>query len=384
MERSIVHMDLDTFFVSGVRLQNSGLEGIPLIVGGGDRGVVASCSYEARKFGVHSAMPIKMALRLCPEARVVKGDMELFSHYSTTVSQIIEEKAPVMEKASIDEFYLDITGMDRFHGSYKWTRELSSTVTRETGLPISFALSVNKTVSKIATGEGKPRGNLEIPQSMVQQFLNPLSIRKIPMVGDATFKLLSRIAIRNIQTLAEMPVNVLQEMIGKNGVELWKKANGIDNTPVEPYRERKSLSTEDTFHQDTTDLVFLRAVLCTMVEKLAYQLRSEGWLTANVTVKIRYSNFDTETRHVTLPYTSSDHTLTKAVLEAFEKLYQRRMSLRLVGVRFARLVRGSYQINLFEDTQEMMSLYQAMDRIKNRFGSGAVMRASGMYKTKTV
>jgi DNA polymerase IV len=384
MERSIVHMDLDTFFVSCVRLQNSGLEGIPLIVGGGDRGVVASCSYEARKFGVHSAMPIKMALRLCPEARVVKGDMELFSRYSTTVSQIIEEKAPVMEKASIDEFYLDITGMDRFHGSYKWTRELSSTVTRETGLPISFALSVNKTVSKIATGEGKPRGNLEIPQSMVQQFLNPLSIRKIPMVGDATFKLLSRIAIRNIQTLAEMPMNVLQEMIGKNGVELWKKANGIDNTPVEPYRERKSLSTEDTFHQDTTDLVFLRSVLCTMVEKLAYQLRSEGWLTSNVTVKIRYSNFDTETRQVTLPYTSSDHTLTKAVLEAFEKLYQRRMSLRLVGVRFARLVRGSYQINLFEDTQEMMSLYQAMDRIKNRFGSGAVMRASGMYKTKTV
>ncbi|WP_159798913.1 DNA polymerase IV [Flavobacterium sp. MK4S-17] len=384
MERSIVHMDLDTFFVSCVRLQNSGLEGIPLIVGGGDRGVVASCSYEARKFGVHSAMPIKMALRLCPEARVVKGDMELFSRYSTTVSQIIEEKAPVMEKASIDEFYLDITGMDKFHGSYKWTRELSSTITRETGLPISFALSVNKTVSKIATGEGKPRGNLEIPQPMVQQFLNPLSIRKIPMVGDATFKLLSRIAIRNIQTLAEMPVNVLQEMIGKNGVELWKKANGIDNTPVEPYRERKSLSTEDTFHQDTTDLLFLRAVLCTMVEKLAYQLRSEGWLTSNVTVKIRYSNFDTETRQVTLPYTSSDHTLTKAVLEAFEKLYQRRMSLRLVGVRFGKLVRGSYQINLFEDTQEMMSLYQAMDRIKNRFGSGAVMRASGMYKTKMI
>jgi DNA polymerase-4 len=384
MERAIVHMDLDTFFVSCVRLQNSSLEGIPLIVGGGDRGVVASCSYEARKFGVRSAMPIKMALRLCPEAKIVKGDMELFSRYSNTVSQIIEEKAPVMEKASIDEFYLDITGMDKFHGTYKWTNELSSLVTRETGLPISFALSVNKTVSKIATGEGKPKGNLEIPQTMVQQFLNPLSIRKIPMVGDATFKLLSPIAIRNIQTLAEMPVNVLQEMIGKNGRELWKKANGIDNNPVEPYRERKSLSTEDTFHQDTTDLIFLRSVLCTMVEKLAYQLRSEQWLTSNVTVKIRYSNFDTETRQVTLAYTSSDHTLTKAVLETFEKLYQRRMSLRLVGVRFSKLVRGSYQINLFEDTQEMMSLYQAMDKIKNRFGAGAVMRGSGMYKAKAV
>ncbi|MFL9845605.1 DNA polymerase IV [Flavobacterium rhizosphaerae] len=384
MERSVVHMDLDTFFVSCVRLQNSALEGIPLIVGGGDRGVVASCSYEARKFGVHSAMPIKMALRLCPEAKIVKGDMELFSRYSNTVSEIIEQRAPVMEKASIDEFYLDITGMDKFHGSYKWTNELSATITRETGLPISFALSVNKTVSKIATGEGKPKGNLEIPQPMVQQFLNPLSIRKIPMVGDATFKLLSRIAIRNIQTLAEMPVNVLQEMIGKNGIELWKKANGIDNTPVEPYRERKSLSTEDTFHQDTTDMVFLRSVLCTMVEKLAYQLRSEGWLTSNVTVKIRYSNFDTETRQVTLAYTSSDHTLTKAVLEAFGKLYQRRMSLRLVGVRFSKLVRGSYQINLFEDTQEMMSLYQAMDKIKNRFGANAVMRGSGIFQSKVL
>lgn len=379
MERSIVHMDLDTFFVSCVRLQHSGLEGIPLIVGGGDRGVVASCSYEARRFGVRSAMPIKMALRLCPEARIIKGDMELFSRYSNTVSQIIEENAPVMEKASIDEFYLDITGMDRFHGSYKWTRELVAKVTRETGLPLSFALSVNKTVSKIATSEGKPKGNLEIPQQQVQQFLNPLSIRKIPMVGDATFNLLSRIGIRNIQTLAEMPAKVLQEMIGQNGMELWKKANGIDNNPVEPYRERKSLSTEDTFHQDTTDTVFLRAVLCGMVEKLAYQLRSEGWLTSNVTVKIRYSNFDTETRQLSLPYTSADHTLTRAVLEIFDKLYQRRMSLRLVGVRFSKLVRGSYQINLFEDTQEMMSLYQAMDRIKNRFGADAVMRCSGAF-----
>jgi len=379
MERSIVHMDLDTFFVSCVRLQNSDLEGIPLIVGGGDRGVVASCSYEARRFGVRSAMPIKMALKLCPEAKIVKGDMELFSRYSNTVTQIIEEKAPVVEKASIDEHYLDITGMDKFHGAYKWTNELAAKVTRETGLPISFALSVNKTVSKIATGEGKPKGNLEIPGQQVQQFLNPLSIRKIPMVGNATFTLLSRIGIRNIQTLAEMPGQVLQEMIGKNGLELWKKANGIDNTPVEPHRERKSLSTEDTFHQDTTDLHFLRAVFCGMVEKLAYQLRQENWLTSTVTVKIRYSNFDTETRQVSLDYTSADHTLTKAVLELFEKLYHRRMSLRLIGVRFSGLVRGTYQINMFEDTVELMSLYQAMDKIKNRFGANAVMRCNGAF-----
>lgn len=377
MERAIVHMDLDTFFVSCERLNNSSFNGIPLIIGGGDRGVVASCSYEARLYGVQSAMPIKMALRLCPEAKVVKGDIERYSKLSNDVTQIIEEKSPVVEKASIDEFYLDITGMDQFYGSYKWTNELAQTITKETGLPISFALSVNKTVSKIGTGESKPVGRLQIQQPDVRAFLNPLSIKKIPMVGEVTFQLLSRIGIRNIQTLSEMPMQVLQRMIGKNGTELWKKANGIDPTPVEPYTERKSISTENTFEQDTFDLYMIKSVLIGMVEKLAYQLRAEQWITSVVVVKIRYNNFDTETKQCRIPYTSSDHELTKYVLELFDKLYQRRMRIRLVGIRFSGLVRGTYQINLFEDTVEMMSLYQTMDKIKNRFGSDAVMRCAG-------
>lgn len=377
MGRSIVHMDLDTFFVSCERLANSKFNGIPLIIGGGDRGVVASCSYEARYFGVRSAMPIKMALRLCPEAKVVKGDMERYSQLSHAVTEIIEEKAPMVEKASIDEFYLDITGMDKFHGSYKWTNELARSVTKETGLPISFALSVNKTVSKIGTGESKPVGRLEIQEHDVRQFLNPLSIQKIPMVGDVTFQLLSRIGIRTIQTLSEMPVQVLQQMIGKNGTELWKKANGIDNNPVEPYTERKSISTENTFDQDTFDIQMLKFVLIGMVEKLAYQLRSEQWLASAVAVKIRYNNFDTETKQCRIPYTSGDHVLIRYVLELFEKLYQRRMRIRLVGIRFSGLVRGTYQINMFEDTVEVMSLYQAMDKIKNRFGQDAVSRCAG-------
>lgn len=377
MERAIVHMDLDTFFVSCERLENSQLVGIPLIIGGGDRGVVASCSYEARTFGVHSAMPIKMALRLCPQAKVLKGDMERYSQLSHTVTQVIEDKAPVMEKASIDEFYLDITGMDKFYGSYQWTSELAQTITRETGLPISFALSINKTVSKIATGEGKPKGNLEIPSNLVQSFLNPLSVKKIPMVGDVTFQLLSRIGIRTIETLSQMPMEVLQRMIGKNGIELWKKANGIDNNPVEPYTERKSISTEDTFSQDTIDIHKLKSVLIGMVEKLGFQLRSEQWLTSTVVVKIRYSNFDTETKQCRIPYTSADHILTRAVMDLFDKVYQRRMRLRLIGVRFSGLVRGNYQINLFEDTEEMVSLYQAMDRMKSRYGFDAVMRCAG-------
>ncbi|ESU25032.1 DNA polymerase IV [Flavobacterium enshiense DK69] len=377
MARAIVHMDLDTFFVSCERKTNSQLIGVPLIIGGGDRGVVASCSYEARVFGVRSAMPVKMALRLCPQAKVMKGDMELYSRLSHEVTEVIKEKAPIVEKASIDEFYLDITGLDKFFGCYKWTDELAQSVTKETGLPISFALSVNKTVSKIGTGEAKQKGNLEIPENKVKPFLNPLSIQKIPMVGDVTFQLLSRIGIRTIQTLSEMPVEVLQQMIGKNGIELWKKANGIDNNPVEPYTERKSISTEHTFVHDTIDVHKLKAVLSGMVEKLAFQLRSEQWLTSTVTVKIRYANFDTETKQCRVQYTSADHILTKTVTDLFDKAYQRRMRLRLIGIRFSGLVRGTYQINMFEDTEEMLSLYQAMDNIKNRFGYDAVMRCAG-------
>lgn len=377
MSRAIVHMDLDTFFVSCVRLENPQLNGIPLIVGGGERGVVASCSYEARYFGVRSAMPIRMAMQLCPQAKIVKGDMELFSKKSHEVTQIIEEHSPLVEKASIDEFYLDITGMDKFYGCYKWTNELTQTITKETGLPISFALSVNKTVSKIATGEGKPKGNLEISESMVKPFLNPLSIRKIPMLGEVTFNLLSRLGIRNIEKLAETPAEVLQSMIGKNGLEIWKKANGIDNAPVEPYRERKSLSTEHTYLQDTIDIKNVESLILGMVEKLAYQARKEQWLVSTLVIKIRYANFDTENLQRKIAYTSCDHILSKIALELFNKLYNRRMRIRLVGVSFAGLVHGTYQINMFEDTEEMIALYQAMDKIKNRFGYDAVTRCGG-------
>ena len=377
MNRAIVHMDLDSFFVSCERRVNNTLSDIPLIIGGGDRGVVASCSYEARKFGVCSAMPIRMALRLCPEAKVIKGDYELYSNLSHTVTEIIQEKVPVMEKASIDEFYLDLSGMDRFFGCYRWTQEIAAAVTKETGLPISFALSANKTVSKIGTGESKPDGKLQIPELDIRPFLNPLSVKKIPMVGDRTFRLLSRIGIRTIHTLSEMPAPVLQQMIGENGKELWKKANGIDENPVVPYSERKSVSTEQTFTTDTIDIPELKRILSGMSEKLAYQLRQEKWLTSTVAVKIRYANFDTETKQSRVAYTAADHTLSRVALELFNRLYIRRLRIRLIGLRFTDLVHGSHQMNLFEDTEEQMNLYQTMDELKNRFGAGAVGRASG-------
>ena len=377
MERAIVHMDLDTFFVSCERLIESKLNGVPVIIGGGDRGVVASCSYEARYFGVRSAMPIKMAMKLCPQAKIIRGDYERYSKFSKEVTEIIQEKVPVLEKASIDEFYMDLSGMDQFFGCYQWTREIADSVTKNTGLPISFALSTNKTVSKIGTGESKPVGRLDIPAQNIKPFLNPLSVRKIPMVGEVTFQLLSRIGIRTIQTLADMPVLVLQQMIGKNGGELWKKANGIDLTPVIPYSERKSLSSEHTFTNDTMDVFEMRRLISSMAESLAYQLRQEKWLTSTVVLKIRYANFDTETKQCKISYTSLDHTLARVALDLFEKLYTRRMRLRLVGLRFTNLLHGTYQMNLFEDSEELMNLYQAMDRMKNRFGKNVLGRASG-------
>ncbi|MBT2559840.1 DNA polymerase IV [Pedobacter sp. ISL-68] len=377
MERAIVHMDLDTFFVSCERRNNSQLNGLPIIIGGGDRGVVASCSYESRRFGVRSAMPIKMALKLCPEAKVIKGDMDLYSKLSHEVTEIIEEKVPVMEKASIDEFYLDLSGMDKFFGCYKWTQDLASSVMKNTGLPLSFALSNNKTVSKIGTGEAKPIGHMEIKDIMVRPFLNPLSVRKIPMVGGETYKLLSRVGIRTIHTLSEMPAEVLQKLMGKNGLELWKKANGIDETPVIQYSERKSISSERTFTNDSIDIIAIKSMITGMAEQLANQLRDEKWLTSTIVVKIRYSNFDTETKQCRVSYTSSDHAICKYALELFDKVYTRRMRIRLVGLKLTGLVHGEYQMNIFEDTQEMMSLYQSMDYIKKRFGKNAVGRASG-------
>ena len=374
--RDIVHMDMDSFFVSVERLQNSSLRDKPILIGGAsDRAVVSSCSYEARKYGVHSAMPMKMARMLCPDAVVIRGDMECYSRHSNTVTDIIAESAPVYEKASIDEHYMDISGMDRFFGCFRWTHELRQRIMRETGLPVSFGLSVNKTVAKIATGEAKPSGELQVQRPRVPFFLAPLSIRKIPMIGEKTFRMLRAMGIDTISTLRRMPPELMERVMGKNGTEIWRRANGIDNAPVEPYWEQKSVSTERTFEQDTTDVRMMRSLLAGMVEKLCFELRSQQKLTSCVTVKLRYANFDTHTLQKRIPYTSFDHTLIVVAGELFDRLYNRRMLIRLLGVRFTHLVQGTQQLNLFEDTPEMVSLYMTIDRLKRRFGKRAVVRA---------
>ena len=377
--KHIIHLDLDTFFVSVERLINSRLNGRPVIIGGSsDRGVVASCSYEARHFGVHSAMPMKMARLLCPDAAFVRGDMEMYSKYSNMVTDIIAERAPLYEKASVDEHYIDITGMDRFFGCMIWTHELRQSIIKETGLPASLGMSVNKTVAKIATGEAKPNGEKEVPSTLVKPFLHPLSIKKIPMIGDKTYHLLRSMGIATIGTLSLIPAEMIEKVLGKNGIIIWKKANGIDSTPVQPYFEQKSISTEHTFDQDTIDVVMLGERLVSMVEKIAFELRKQQKLTSCVTVKIRYSNFDTHTLQKRIPYTSFDNKLIEVTRELFQRLYQRRMLIRLIGVRFSNLVQGTEQLNLFEDTSKAMRLYQTLDRLRKRYGRDAVARAVGM------
>ena len=377
-ERSILHMDLDTFFVSVERLLDSRLNNRPVLIGGtSDRGVVASCSYEARKFGVHSAMPMHMARKLCPEAVVIKGNSYNYLKYSDLVSEMVREAVPLFEKTSIDEFYCDLTGLDRFFGCYQFAGELRQKIGKEIGLPISFGLSTSKTVSKVATGEAKPNNQIRIETGTEKPFLAPLSIRKIPMVGEKTHQLLVNLGIRKIHTLQEMPLDVMSKALGENGASIWKKANAIDPSPVVPFQERKSISTERTFDQDTIDVHKLRGLLIAMTENLAFQLRKGEKLTSCVTVKLRYSDFQTETMQCRIPYTSADHILIPKILELFEKLYSRRVLIRLIGVRFSHLVSGGYQINLFDDNEEQISLYTAMDELRKKFGDRAVMKAAG-------
>lgn len=377
--KHIIHMDQDAFFVSVEVRDNPSLAGKPVIIGGtSDRGVVASCSYEARKFGVHSAMSSRMAKMLCPHAIWVKGNMDLYSKASHDITDIIREKVPLFEKASIDEHYIDMTGMDRFYGCMQYARELRQTIMNELHLPISFGLSVNKTVAKMATNECKPGGELNVKQPEVQPFLNPLSIRKIPGLGEKTFIKLSDMGVKKIYTLAQIHPDKMSQLMGKSGISLLQKAKGLDDSPVVPYFEQKSIGTQCTFHADSIDIEMIHNLLTAQVMDVAYQLREKQKLTACITVTLRYANFETVTKQAAISYTSLDTVLIKKAKELFRQLYIKRMLIRLVGVRLSNLVGGFEQIDLYSQSQEQYSLVQAMDKIRRRFGTDAVTRASVM------
>jgi len=375
-EKQIIHMDQDAFFVSVELRKNPKLIGKPVIVGGNsDRGVVTSCSYEARKFGVHAAMPGRMAKSLCPEAIFLRGNMDDYSKASHEITEIIAQRVPLFEKASIDEHYIDMTGMDRFFGCMKFASELRQTIIKEMGLPISFGLSVNKTVAKVVTNECKPNGEREIPFNKVRPFLNPLSVHKIPGIGHATYRKLSEMGVRKIETLAAIPQELMFKILGDHGLSLWQKAHGIDLSPIVPYRERKSIGTQTTFESDSMDINKMKSILTGMVTNLTFELRSQQKLTACITVTIRYANFETVTQQARIPYTSLDSHLISKAHDLFKKLYSKRMMLRLIGVKLSHLVSGFEQIGLYHTSEEEYDLYQAMDKVRKHYGVESVVKA---------
>lgn len=378
-KRYIVHIDLDSFFVSVERKFNPELIGKPVIIGGSaERGVVASCSYETRKFGVHSAMPTKEALRLCPGAIVIHGNHARYSEASKEVTRIIDEMVPLYQKSSVDEFYIDLTGTDRFHDPYKIATQVRERVIRETQLPISFGMASGKTIAKMATNKAKPNGQLFVPHGKELEFLAPLSIETIPGLGESAAKKLYSYGIEKIGDLQRVDIRFLEKVFGKSGRWMWERARGIDFSDIVPYSDRKSISTECTFNTNITDKLTLETVITSMTEELAGKLRRENKLASCLAIKLRYANFETHTQQEKIPLTAAEHILIPGIKNLLNRAWNQHRSVRLIGVRLSQLATGSYQINLFEDNEQQIRLYQAMDRINFKFGDKTVCRAAGM------
>lgn len=379
LKRHIVHIDLDSFFVSVERKFNPDLIGKPVLIGGSaDRGVVASCSYEARKYGIHSAMPMKQAMKLCPHAIVIRGSHGRYSEASRQVTQIIHDSVPLYQKTSIDEFYIDLTGMDRFHDCYQLASDLRQRVIRETGLPISFGMASGKTVAKMATNAAKPNGQLYVPHGKEKEFMAPLSIRKIPMLGEKTCQRLYQFGIEKIGDLQKTDLRFLETVFGKYGKYIWEKANAIDDSVIVPHGDRKSISTENTFQVDVSDKKTLETVLVSMTEELAAKLRKENKVAGCLAIKVRYANFETHTQQEKISLTAAEHILIPGIKNLLKKAWNQSRPIRLIGVKLSQLSPGGYQINLFEDNEERIKLYQAMDNINFKFGEKTVCRAAGM------
>ena len=372
----IAHFDLDSFFYSVEVLNDPSLAGKAVIVGGSrERGVVTTCSYEARKFGVHSAMPMKKATELCPHAILVRGTHGQYSKFSKWVTDIIAAKAPKFQKASIDEFYLDLTGMDKFFDPFKWTIELRQEIIDTTKLPISFGLASNKLVAKIATDEAKPNGFLFIQHGKEKDFLAPLPVKKIPGVGGHTLSVLNEIGIEYIGDILKLSQDEMETQLGKWGADLWDKAHGNHYGSVSEWREAKSISTENTFETNTADTDFLLSELVRMTERVAFELRQDNKLAGCVAVKIRYPNFETTSKQIKIDYTFQDDEFIPVAIELFHQLYKKGKPVRLLGVRLTDFTNITVQGNLFDDVKKKTNLYKAIDNIKLKYGKGFLSKA---------
>jgi DNA polymerase-4 len=379
-------MDLDAFFASCELLLDPSLKGKPVIVGGtGMRGVVTSCTYEARAFGVRSGMPFRQALRLCPQAITLPGHYRFYGEKSREVRQVVEALAPQFEFASIDEFYCDFTGMERFFGAEAYARMLRERIQQETNLPISMGIASSKTVAKVATNEAKPNGVCVVPPGQEAAFLARLHVSKLPGVGPTTEAALGRLGIHTVQHLQRANPQLLNQTLGKFGPWLWNKAHGRCEREVEPYFDRKSIGAEHTFRQrDSSETQYLLRELLALTEEVCYGLRQKQFSTGCVAVKLRYHDFETHTRQRNQPLTDDEQTILRTAQELFHELWDGHTPVRLIGVRLTQLETGAptLQTELFDNRAQQLAqarnLAHSVDALRGKYGATVVGRAAAV------
>ncbi|MBD3411073.1 MAG: DNA polymerase IV [Ignavibacteriales bacterium] len=373
---TIFHLDLDAFFVSVERLLDPSLEDKPVIVGGNPlgRGVVAACSYEAREFGLHSAMPIRKAYRLCPHGVYVRGHGEEYVRYSRLVRGVMEEFAPVVEQASIDEFYMDFTGCEKMYGSFlELATRLQREVWRRFSLPCSVGVAGNKTVAKICSDFNKPRGVTYAPPGTERLFLERLPLEDMPGVGKKFLPELRRRGFFRVGDVARSSVEYFAAAFGKAGVDLWEKANGEGSTALTVERERKSVSKEHTFGEDVADRETLEETLFGETAKVCRKLRDKRLRASGVTLKLRYADFKTITRSTKIPPTADDREIFETARALLRKAYDRRVAIRLIGVGTTGLAPDTGQAELFETERERRRrLLEAIDEVRGKYGFEAI------------
>ena len=383
MQRLICHVDMDAFFVSVEELFNPALKGKPVVVGGkaDQRGVVAAASYAARKFGVHSAMPLRTAARLCPQAIFVKGQMERYREYSKKVLTILDRFSPDVEMASIDEAYLDLTGTERLHGPpLRAAHRLHEAVRAETNLRCSLGLASSRLVAKISSDQAKPNGVLYVLPGQEARFLAPLEVKKIPGVGKKTEDSLHKLGIRRIGDLAKLQESFLLDRFGKWGLALAGKARGEDaggwfDAPIGAEEDPKSISHEHTFTEDVSDRERLQTVLLKLSEMVGKRLRENQLYSRTIQLKLRYQDFTTMTRARTLGHgTQLDREIAGAVIPLFRQAWDGKTAVRLLGVHAGGLQQAEGQMSLLEETQtaRLREAFRSVDSIRNRFGETSI------------
>jgi DNA polymerase IV len=380
MLRRIVHIDMDAFFAAVECVHNPALRGKPLVVGGEKdsvRGVVSTASYEARRFGVHSAMPIAQARRLCPQGIFVRGQFHLYREASQTIRRVLGRVSPLVQMASIDEAYIDVTGSQKLFGGDDAIADfIKSEIFAQTQLPCTVAITPNKLVSKIASDEGKPDGYVRVDAGDEAAFLAPLAVRKLPGAGPRTCETLESLGIRTLGQLAALPLPTLEGVFGTvTALGLQRAAQGVSTTPVETASQPKSISRETTFPQDVLDWARLDSVLTCLTERCTSTLREQGLECKRVTLKVRYGDFETKTFAKTLSEsTCVDRDILAALQELLPKGKARRARVRLIGVALGALRYNQHQLRLFggESHQKWEQTLAHVDKMREKFGFDAV------------